>query len=569
MAEDRSPAGVETRSCAELLHEASKALRYFEILEVRYLRWVGDATSPEFKPYGELHTLFYQQNGLNEEAFRTAADTLKTVLEKVATERNEQATFAHTLPTVWWGDAATAASNMMATQLQLAEADITIVRKVQEGLAAAPQSLRDALAIKTCAAAEISRSDEIEVRGKTPEDIDSIITFANGFFASGALWGKDTLVDKVNRIFPELAESGSLYVPWISAEDSTYVGKMREQCRTWLDEIFKTEYESHLAEFVKACNQTNQYVAGIHDELVKAFQGLNATKYPCPKISQTPQTTTPPGTATSQPTGTGAPTTPSTTTTPSATPPSTTTTTTPSTTPTGTDDPLSTVAALGTQLASSGLGTQLTEGLNALVSSASQQITSTLEQLREQAENILDPDGEDEPAEDLDGDGEPDQDTDGDGEPDEDLDGDGEPDEDADGDGEPDPGGDKGIEFNGRTYKLEVGSDGQLKLVVDSPTGDPVTYRVEIGPDGIPAIVGDDRSGETAPPETENPQPADRPSGVPGVPAGKQQDDGEHRPQDYPPPQQSEEEPAEPEPAAPPPAPPVETGAQLAEAGPL
>lgn len=568
---------MENRKCSELISTGSQALRYFEILEVRYLRWVGEAKPPVFRPYVDLHKLFYQHNGLNEDAFRRAADALKLVLDRVATERNRQATFAHTIPTVWWGGAAAAASNMMATQLQLSEADINIVRRVHEAMDAAPQALREALAIEANAAGLISTSHDIKVDDKTPEDIDSIITFARGFGVSGAIWGTDTLVDKVDRIFPELAVSGpSMYIPGISDGDSTYVGKMKTRCIGWLNDTFKREYEENLGEFVTACDRTNQDLANTYNELANSFANLNATKYPCPKVSQTPPTTDPAGATTAQPAGTGTPTTtgtPSTTTAPTTTTaPS--NTNTPSTTTTSTDNPLSAIASLGTQLASSGIGTQLTEGLNSLVSSATQQITSTLEQLREQAENVIDPDddkdlgGEGKPDEDADGDGKPDEDADGDGEPDKDLDGDGNPDSDVDGDGKPDAAG-QGVEFNGQNYKLEVGSDGRLKLVVDSAAGEPVIYEIEIGPDGKPTIISENPPGETAPPETENQQPADQPAGAPGVPGGKQQEDGEHQPQNYPPPQQSEEDPTEPEPPALPSTPPVDTGAQLAEAGPL
>ncbi|MFI6314227.1 hypothetical protein ACIBEK_29330 [Nocardia fusca] len=595
MADNPSAPAAESRGCTELLADGSKALRYFEILEARYLRWVGAATPPDFKRYVDLHKLFYHQNGLNEGAFRRAADTLKTVLDRVATERNQQAVLAQTLPTVWSGEAATRAATMIATQLQLSEADINIVRKVHEEMDATPQALRQAVAIKAKAAEGILLDGDPKVLGKSPEDIDTIITFAHGFGWSSSLGG-DTLIDKINRIFPDLAPgSGStlIVMPGGDESETTYVGKMKARCISWLNETFKPDYESNLKEFVDACNQTNQQVSGIYDELVKAFTGLNVTKYPCPKVSTTSpsQPTSPAGT--NQPSSTGTPSTgtPSTTDTPSTTNiPSTTntpsTTGTPSTNPATTDNPLSTIAQLGTQLASSGLATQLSEGLSSLVSSASQQIGSTLEQLREQAEQVLDPDGEDDPGKDLDGDGKPDQDADGDGKPDKDLDGDGKPDADVDGDGKPDadldgdgkpdadtdgdgkPDADKGVEFNGKNYKLEVGSDGRLTLVVDDAAGEPVTYKVEVGPDGTPVIVGENQPGATAPPATQEQQPAGQPAGVPGTPAGTKQEDGEHRPQSYPV-QQPEENAAEPEEPVPPPAPAVDTGAQLAEAGPL
>lgn len=557
---------MENRKCSELFDAGSKALWYFNKLEEQYLRWVGDTKSPEFKSYGELHTLFYRLNGLNEDAFLNAAGALKDVLGTATRERDRQATLSQSIPTMWWGEAATAASTTMATQLQLSGADIAIVGKVHADLDSTPQGLRDALAIMAIAADGISTSDDVKVdNSKTPEDVKDIITLAKGEYgATSSLFGTDSLIDRVNRAFPDHAVK-SLY---LTPEDATSktsrsgLGILKAECERWLNDVFRSEYESNITEFVDACNEANRQIGNIYDELVKSFDNLNATKYPCPDVSQTPQPTSPAGTSTGTgtPSTSGSPSTPGTPTT-TTTPP---TTTTPATTTPGADNPLSTIAALGTQLASSGLGTQLTEGVNGLVSAATQQITSTLEQLREQAENVIAPDGD----KDLDGDGIPDQDADGDGEPDKDLDGDGEPDKDADGDGEPDADSGKGIEFNGQNYKLEVGSDGQLKLVVDSSSGEPVTYTVKMGPDGKPSIVGENPPGE-APPETGDQQPAGQPAGVPSPPAGKPQDDGEHQPQNYPPPQQPEEDTAEPDAPAPPPGPPMDTGAQLAEAGPL
>ncbi|NKY34323.1 hypothetical protein HGA13_14730 [Nocardia speluncae] len=546
---------MENRKCSELFEIGSRALRYFEILEVRYVRWVHEHTTPDFKTYADLVALLYKLNGLNEDSFRGCANSLKDVLGKVEHERTQQVVFAQTLPSVWWGEAATMASNMMAEQLRLSADDIAVLRRVHEEMDATPQGLREALGIIANAATGISVDHDITVHGKSPEDIDNIISYAEGDWSSTIGFG-DTLLDKVNRIFPEHKATGMS--GWTAEDATTTVyhedgtkttvdssgptAKLRDHCKWWLDNIFRTDYESNITEFVNACNQANQAVTTTYDELVKDFAGLNATKYPCPSSSQAPQTTAPAGVAPGQPATPGAPSTPGT---PSA-PGQPGAPGAPSTTAPNAENPLSALASLGTQLASSSVGSQLAQGLNGLLSSASEQVTSTLEQLREEAEKVIDP--EDEGS---------------------DADGDGKPDKDLDGDGKPDADNDSGVEFNGKEYRLEVGSDGQLKLVVEAPEGGPQTFHVEIGADGKPKIVGEGEPEQAAPPSAEGQQPTAPPVGVPGAPTGQRQEDGEHQPQNYPTPQEPDEGNHEPDPPAPPPTPAVDTGAQLAEAGPL
>lgn len=561
---------MENRKCSELFDTGSKALRYFDILEVRYLRWVHEHTTPEFKSYADLHALFYKLNGLNDDPFRKSADALKVVLENVANERTEQVVFAQTLPTVWWGGAATEASKMVAEQLRLSADDIAVLRKAHEAMDATPQGLRDALGILANAATGISVDHDIKVDGKSPEDIDSIISYAEGDWSSTIGFG-DTLLDKVNRIFPEHKASGM--DGWDAQKDTTTTVhhkdgtetttkndgptvQLRNHCKWWLDQIFRKDYESNITEFVNACNQANQAVATTYDALVKAFAGLNATKYPCPSSSPTPQTTAPAGAPTGQTAAPGGPSTPAAPGSPSV-PGQPAAPGTPSTTSPSAENPLAALASLGTQLASSGVGNQLTQGLSGLLGSASEQVTSTLEQLREEAEKVIAPEGDEGP------------DVDGDGKPDNDLDGDGEPDKDEDGDGKPDADNGNGVEFNGKEYRLEVGSDGQLKLVVDAGEGTPQTFHVEIGADGQPKIVGEGEPEEAAPPAPAGQQPTAPPLGAPGVSNGQKQEDGEHQPQEYSMPPEDDASVAEEDAPPAPPAPPVDTGARLAEAGPL
>ncbi|WP_280421608.1 hypothetical protein [Nocardia carnea] len=535
----------------KMLEEGSKALLYFEYFGPRYDRWVG--SPPVFmKSYSDLHELFYAQNGLDEEKFRTLSGVLADVIGNARAQHDELTRLAQNLPSIWSGQSAANASIMVADQLAYSGGDIEVVQKVKEQLEKAPDALRRTILPKVEMLPEILQTpDHVTHDHKTPEDVDSIISAAQGIGWTNST--ENSLLSKIQRIFPGLSDGTLFLVPGIG-------GDIEDHCRDWLDK-FKGSYEEKLKHFIDTCTAVNEAVRSEYRVIIDLMGKLSEQAYPCPQGVQeapgTPQTPsgTPAGTPSGTPAGTPSGT-------PSGTPTGTNPTTTgdPGTTPSG-DNPLSALTELGTQLASSGLGTQLASGLSQLVTSANEQITSTLEQLREQAEQEVD----------LDGDGQPDEDADGDGKPDE------------PGDTEQD-GQDKGIELNGKEYKLEMGPDGQLRLVVSGEDGEPQNYKLIIGADGTPTLVPEESPGETdsenGESDTENPVGTGAPPGIPGVPKGTNGEDGEHQPQDYPAPADEEDLPPADDPVIqgdeetaaappPPPAPPVDTGAQLAEAGPL
>ncbi|WP_063037151.1 hypothetical protein [Nocardia grenadensis] len=556
---------------SRILEEGSKSLLFFEKFEPRYQRWVSNPPA-NILGYQALHTVFYAQNGLDEQRFRDLAAALAGVLSNADAQHAALNQYAQNLPSIWSGQAAANAADMIATQLSLSAGDIDAVRKIHEQFDMAPAALRKTVKPKA-EMVQVFLEDMYQVTydGKSPEDVDSIISAAQGIgWSTGA---DDHLLGKIHRIFPDLPNLDE-YV-FITVPGSGNTDDIEDHCRDWLNK-FKDHYEKKVTEFVQTCTDINDGVRAQYGTLIDRLGKLSQTPYPCPQgVAQTPGTPgsetpttqvptgSPSGTPSGTPTGTG---TPGTTDIPGA------ETEDPGTT--DEDNPLSALTELGTQLASSGLGTQLVTGLSELASSAAEQISGTLEQLLEEAEQEVD----------LDGDGQPDVDEDGDGQPD-----------DPTGNAEDDPAGtdeetgaNTGIELDGKEYKLELGPDGRLHLVVTGADGEPQNYRIEIGPDGKPAIAADVPEGEQAPgtgdPSAEDQQNAGRPSGTPGLPGGRRAEDGEHQPRDYPAPAEDETAPPEADTTAPeddvvvapeedapapPPAAPVDTGAQLAEAGPL
>ncbi|WP_040837950.1 hypothetical protein [Nocardia brevicatena] len=558
----------------QLLEIGSRGLLYFEYFEPRYRRYVK-SLPPGFLDYAALHERFYQQNGMSEDKIRNTADTLKQVLESARTQHGRQQTLAQRLPSIWSGDAATAASDMLATQLSMAESDITAVQHIWEALDKAPQELRKAVRDKAEIVLQILENGvDIKIDGKSVEDVDTILAGAEGLGPT-TIYSTDSAISKLERIFPDLREGvqDRLYRiagAGILGTGSRYDGSVKNRCRHWLDNVFKPDYERKTALFVDMCKATDDLVNGVYGIVISAFEGLSEAPYPCPQVtprtqtSQQPQTQQPRTPSTGIPTDTG-------------TPVGTDTPTVPSTTQaTTTDNPLSTLSSLGQNALSTieQLGTQaasmaagIGQGLEQLMGTVDQDVgdtvASTLEQLRAEAEKYIDTDGDgttDAEDTDDDGDGTPDDSTDAGPDKDEDK-----------GDGEDE---DKGLELAGRQVKLEMGPDGQLKLMLTDAAGKTEEYKVELDESGKPVLVGEESPNEQDDPAITHPgeQPTEsggtrqQPTGPQGPPTGRKDEDGEYQPQFTVP----HENQPEPEPEARPPAPPaVDAGARLAEAGPL
>lgn len=578
MAEQQNPTTFsvpQDGTVTQLLEIGSRGLLYFEYFEPRYRRYVKNPP-PGFLDYATLHERFYQQNGMSEDKIRNTADTLKEVLESARTQHERQKTLAQGLPSIWSGDAATVASNMLATQLSMVESDITAVQHIWEALDKAPQELRKAVRDKAEIVLQILENGvDIKIDGKSVEDVDTILAGAEGLGLT-TIYSTDSAISKLERIFPDLREGvqDRLYRiagAGILGTGSRYDGSVKNRCRHWLDNVFKPDYERKTTLFVDTCKATDDLVNGVYGIVISAFEGLSEAPYPCPQGTprtqtsqqpQTPSTGTPTNTGT--PVGTGTPTVPST------------------TQATTTDNPLNTLSSLGqnalptieqlgTQAASMAAG--IGQGLEQLMGTVGQDVgdtvASTLEQLRAEAEKYIDTDGDgttDAEDTDDDGDGTPDDSTDAGPDKDEDK-----------GDGEDE---DKGLELAGRQVKLEMGPDGQLKLMLTDAAGKTEEYKLELDESGKPVLVGEESPDKQDDPATthsgEQPtesgatqqQPTGQPAVPPSSPTGRKDEDGEHQPQFTASPENRPE--SEPEPEARPPAPPaVDTGARLAEAGPL
>jgi len=566
------------QSVTELLDEGSKMLLYFEAFGPLYTRAFGNS-SANILGYEKLREHYYEQNGMNEAALVDAFEAVSAAAKAMADEHGTQQTISQNISQAWQGTAASDAASMIKTQLDLASGDAEAAKNIADALELAPAALRAAVKTKSDNVANILDNGEVRVDGKSKEDVEAIVAGSEGVGLSN-LYGSDTLVNKIRRIFPDMEEGwidgaktfGNLVAfKGLVVAGTPYANMIKDRCQDWLDAVFKIEYPQKMATFIDACDLTNDKVIEAYKTITDAMTGLKTKSYPRPvgTPSQNQLATDPAGDTPAS--GTPASGTPSTGTPAGDTPPSTDTPTTPASTPSSnptnadTDDdstnPASTSNPLSGLTNLSQIASQLSPLLTTLTESVQTALTSLTttvdEEIDKALENLKNLTSTENPAEGVD--------TDGDGKPDEQT---------------------KPLaEFDlaGKEVTFEQGADG-LKMVVTNPDGTTTEYRMTIDENGVPLIstesgepVGEGEVGEETPAEGtpavgEQPAGAGVPSSVPATPApGKQEEDGEYTPQPIPAPEFTEPEPAVPAPAEPvSDQPPVgDTGALLAEAGPL
>lgn len=487
----------------EYLDIGSRSLLYFEYFEPRYHR--AFPTSPAgLASYEQLHKRFYEQNGLNEDRLYNASVRLQEILQGAGVEVDKQRVAAQALPSLWQGQAAEAAIGMLNQQVGQADADWKAAGTAWRALAGSIAALRTAVKIKADVVLHILENGEgVKIDGKTPEDVDDIIS------GTSIAWSnitENSLLSKLRRLFPELDEDGPSGDLVLLVPGTGYQDRIKQRCRDWLDKVFQPDYAAKVQKFSTACDLTDQAVVNVYEPLIGALNQVPDTAYPRPAAMPVPQQPTSDGTPkdTAQPGNPTAPTvpasaapapstpsvpstpaspsapaspmvpastaTPSTPSVPSTPPTTPTTSTTPTVPNTSSLEGLPALSQVASQLSplTSGLSTLVESG----ISSLSGMVTDGVDNAVKMVEGIIDP-----MQVDKDGDGKPDQ---------------------------------PAAEFDvaGKHLKFEM-SDGQLKLMMSEADGKAQEFSVRLDEHGMPVIEMHEPKDDAAPGEKQPPASAE------------------------------------------------------------
>ncbi|MFI6171568.1 hypothetical protein ACIBCN_32655 [Nocardia sp. NPDC051052] len=496
----------------EYLDIGSRSLLYFEYFEPRYHR-AFTAPSAGLASYEQLHKRFYEQNGLNEDNLYNASVRLQEVLQKAGVQVDNQRVAAQALPSLWQGQAAEAAIRMLNQQVGQADADWKTAGTAWRALAGSIAALRTAVKIKADVVLHILENGEgVKIDGKTPEDVDDIIS------GTSIAWSnitENSLLSKLRRLFPELDEDGPSGDLVLLVPGTGYQDRIKQRCRDWLDKVFQPDYTAKVQKFSTACDLTDQAVKNVYEPLIGALNEVPDTAYPRPAAAGPPQPKDD-GAPTAQPGNPAAPVVPASTAPAPSTPSAPSTPASPSaspSTPASPSVPASTTAPASTGIPSAPStpatpttptvpNTSSLEGLPALSQVASQlsPLTSGISHLVESGISSLSgmvSDGVDNAVKMVEGIIDPTQ-------------------VDKDGDGKPD--GKPAAEFDvaGKHLKFEMSPDGQLKLMMSEADGKAQEFSVRLDEHGMPVIEVHESKDEPAPEEKQPPaSAAEKPSQVP------------------------------------------------------
>ncbi|MFI2475884.1 hypothetical protein [Nocardia xishanensis] len=496
----------------QMLDGGAEGLLYFENYLPRYNRahekfGLGHGDIPDYK---ELYPTYDFERGMDLKVLANIADTLSKAIGATGAELDKQKVQLAAMPSVWQGQAGDAAHAILGQQAARAEID---------------------RASAIAAALTVSA---------TVTGLRSIIK--NKAETVGAYWHKDKPdIDNTSRkAIDQHIYNAEHYMDYSLGRDSM----------DWLRDVFVPHVEGTYNNFKDVCKRTENDVRRIYGSLADSLAQLDTAAYPAPAEPETPKDTTKKENNNPGPPGPPGPSTQDTTKTTQDTK-----TTDDSTNPGNTSNPSNTTTTASTDSLLSGLASlsqvaeelsPLSSTLTSLVSQGMSSLTSAIEDGIEQATEKLGELVEPSQAEDKDGDGKPDQ-----------------------------VAGTPGAEFDlaGKHLKFEMGLDGKLELVV-TEDGQTREFNVTFDERGNPVIsTGQSETPEepklsTPEPEQDQPPAPSTPEyptggvpaptnepvptgGVPGIPPTRKEEDNEHESQVLPPEA------------------PFDTGAELAEAGPL
>ncbi|WP_446224456.1 hypothetical protein ACTWPB_04575 [Nocardia sp. IBHARD005] len=272
MTESPTWANIPTDGSAdEILDIGANGLQYFVQYLPRYEKAVvvTKTTGARRELMGaDLNTLIYSkfdaERGMDIGAIDRMSAALSKVMAKVPGEIDEQRRQLSALPSIWQGQAGDSASNMLNTQIIRAEQDRIEAATISLELNYVSTALRTAV-----------RHKAVTVQSFWSPNTPDIPQQNSSGMSRTAI---DDLIGEVIRD----AESDE--------------GKKAKQ---WLVDIFVPHVHATYDKFIQLCKEVDTEVRRVYGVLVEALNGLDTAVYPMPQDSskqQTPVTTQQPQT---------------------------------------------------------------------------------------------------------------------------------------------------------------------------------------------------------------------------------------------------------------------------------
>ncbi|WUA11573.1 hypothetical protein OG225_19130 [Nocardia sp. NBC_01377] len=451
----------------------------------------------------QLDDRYHEQQGLNlvglGGTLKALTDAKTVGDDQITNQRN----IVGRLPNVWSGNASQQAQNKIWEQIGLAEADVTKLQTAINAIRTFIDDVKSAVDTKAEFTLALLREVWIErvavewqmgqnftgqlpvkIDGKTPDDVDKMIQIreAREWLSYDQIcWVYDnfpetkSLMDDPKHHTYKDGESNKLN--WKGSESGNFeltpnADIAQAAVNRWLDNVFKNDFTGKLSKWGQMCTDVDNLIIAHYTSMNNALGQLDRDPYPQPAGAPSSPSSTPSpssGTPSSGTPTSGTPTsgTPSSGTPTSGTPTSGTPTsgTPTSGTPTSGTPTSGTPSALTTM---SGLASALTSTLSTAATTLAAAATSGLSTLTTTISDAFEDATEDKGTEDKDDDKKDDAKKNTSSE----------------------------FDLAGKHYKLEVGADGQPKLVETSPDGKTHEYSVKLDSNGVPVISSEEKKDD-------------------------------------------------------------------------
>ncbi|MFC4124803.1 hypothetical protein [Nocardia rhizosphaerae] len=273
-----------TRPINDVLDDGAPGLQYFEQLGPRYVAAFGGSFD-----FYELVRPYDNERDMNIANLEAAAGALRQLVTTADAKISAQQSAAGTMQAGWQGEAAAAAAGQLGQIATMASEDRDKIRTFEAALSKAAAEIPGLVQAKADTVLTLM-DDAVDkyyggkktksvptVGGLAPADIDSVI--------DASKTGSGLLNEELAAITAHRNSEGVTDIPDTSAEiknktSREYRDAIKDMCRRWLSIVFMPDYNGKVRIFTDQCTTTRIAVESLLDAVESAAAGVVERSYP-------------------------------------------------------------------------------------------------------------------------------------------------------------------------------------------------------------------------------------------------------------------------------------------------
>ncbi|MGW5450663.1 hypothetical protein [Nocardia sp. NPDC003979] len=271
-----------TKSIDSLLDDGAPGLQYFEQLGPRYVAAFGGSFD-----FYELVRPYDNERQMNITKLDAAAVAVRQLLTTADAEVAAQQSAAQSMQSGWQGAAAEAAAAQLGRVATMAGEDRDAVRNFEVALTAAAAQIPELVKAKADTVLKLTDGSVeryIEgakkalpsVGGLSPHDIDCVIF--------GSKNGRGLMDEQLSTITTHRNAAGVIDVPdtraGLDTSSSDYTDAIKQICTRWLSIVFMPDYNQKVQIFRDQCTTTRIAIEALFTAVETAAAGVVERGYP-------------------------------------------------------------------------------------------------------------------------------------------------------------------------------------------------------------------------------------------------------------------------------------------------